>query len=275
MQDSPSKFVDVNGLIKEKNPTVHKLIPNWVIRYLSEKVIYESLLNEIMSNHQESLNFDFCRLLCEKFGIRVKIEGEENIPKNGGVIFAANHPLGGMDAIAVMSAIDNHRKDVKFLVNDLLLNIPQLRGIFVGVNKFGNTAREGIKAVDQAFAGDSALFIFPAGMVSRMTRYKVIRDLDWKKTFITKSKKYNKHVIPVHISGRLSRRFYFVARLRKFFRIKMNIEMLLLAQETIKQEGNTIVIKYGKPIDSKTFDRTKKDQDWAYDIKSKVYQLKE
>ena len=143
MQDSPSKFVDVNGLIKEKNPTVHKLIPNWVIRYLSEKVIYESLLNEIMSNHQESLDFDFCRLLCEKFGIRVKIEGEENIPKNGGVIFAANHPLGGMDAIAVMSAIDNHRKDVKFLVNDLLLNIPQLRGIFVGVNKFGNTAQRG------------------------------------------------------------------------------------------------------------------------------------
>jgi putative hemolysin len=112
-------------------------------------------------------------------------------------------------------------------------------------------------------------------MVSRMTRYKVIRDLDWKKTFITKSKKYNKPVVPVHISGRLSRRFYFVSRLRKFFRIKMNIEMLLLAQETIKQEGNTIVIKYGKPIDSKTFDRTKKDQDWAYDIKSKVYQLKE
>ncbi len=273
MQNSPSKFVDVNGLIKEKNPTVHKLIPNWVIRYLSEKVIHESLLNEIMSKHQESYNFDFCRLLCQKFGIQVKIEGEENIPKKGGVIFAANHPLGGMDAIAVMSAIDIYRKDVKFLVNDLLLNIPQLRGIFVGVNKFGNTAREGIKAVDEAFSGDSALFIFPAGMVSRMTRHRLIRDLDWKKTFITKSKKYDKPVVPVYISGRLSKRFYFIARLRKYLRIKMNIEMLFLAQETIKQKGNTVVIKYGQPIDSKTFNQTKKDQDWAHDIKSKVYKL--
>ena len=125
-----------------------------------------------------------------------------------------------MDAIAVMSAIDIYRKDVKFLVNDLLLNIPQLRGIFVGVNKFGNTAREGIKAVDEAFSGDSALFIFPAGMVSRMTRHRLIRDLDWKKTFITKSKKYNKPVVPVYISGRLSKRFYFIARLRKYLRIK-------------------------------------------------------
>ena len=273
MQDSPSKFVDVNGLIKEKNPTIHKLIPNWVIRYLSEKVIHESLLNEIMSKHQESYNFDFCRLLCQKFGIQVKIEGEENIPTKGGVIFAANHPLGGMDAIAVMSAIDIYRKDVKFLVNDLLLNIPQLRGIFVGVNKFGNTAREGIKAVDEAFSGDSALFIFPAGMVSRMTRHRLIRDLDWKKTFITKSKKYDKPVVPVYISGRLSKRFYFIARLRKYLRIKMNIEMLFLAQETIKQKGNTVVIKYGQPIDSKTFNQTKKDQDWAHDIKSKVYKL--
>jgi len=275
MQDSPSKFVDVNGLIKEKNPTVHKLIPNWVIRYLSEKVIYESLLNEIMSNHQESLNFDFCRLLCEKFGIRVKIEGEENIPKNGGVIFAANHPLGGMDAIAVMSAIDNHRKDVKFLVNDLLLNIPQLRGIFVGVNKFGNTAREGIKAVDQAFAGDSALFIFPAGMVSRMTRYKVIRDLDWKKTFITKAKRHQKPVVPVHISGRLSRRFYRVARIRKFLRIKINIEMLFLVDEIFKQKGNAITITYGKPIDPSTFDKSKTDDQWAYEVKKQVYELVE
>tara|TARA_Y100000385_G_scaffold291876_1_gene373458 strand:+ start:6393 stop:7220 length:828 start_codon:yes stop_codon:yes gene_type:complete len=275
MQDTATKFVDVDGLVKEKNPALYKIIPRWIIRYLSERVIYESLLNEIMSNHQESQNFDFCRLLCEKFGITVKIEGEENIPKEGGVIFAANHPLGGMDAIAVMSAIDMYRNDVKFLVNDILLNIPQLRGIFVGVNKFGTTAREGIKAVDQAFAGDTALFIFPAGMVSRMTRHSVIRDLDWKKTFITKSKKYNKPVVPVHISGRLSKRFYFISRLRKFLRIKMNIEMLLLAQETIKQEGNTIIIKYGKPVDSKSFDRTKKDQDWAYQIKSKVYQLKE
>lgn len=274
MPNTPSKFVDVDRLIKEKNPAVYRFTPRWLIKYLSETVIHESFLNDIMSSHTDTLNFDFCRVLCERFGITVRIEGEENIPKEGGVIFAANHPLGGMDAIAVMSAIDSHRNDVKFLVNDLLMNIPQLKGIFVGVNKFGATAREGIRAVDQAFAGDSALFIFPAGMVSRMTQYKVIRDLDWKKTFITKAKKYNKPVVPVHISGRLSKRFYAVARLRKFLGISLNIEMLLLAQETLKQEGNTIVVKYGKPIMPETFDRSKKDQDWAYEVKTQVYRLK-
>lgn len=274
MPNKGDKFVDVDRLIKEKNPTAYKFIPGWLIKYLSETIIHESFLNDIMTSYPNTLNFDFCRVMCERFGIKVRIEGSENIPKEGGVIFAANHPLGGMDAIAVMSAIDSHRNDVKFLVNDLLMNIPQLKGIFVGVNKFGTTAREGIKAVDQAFAGDNALFIFPAGLVSRMTRFKVIRDLEWKKTFITKAKKYNKPVVPVHISGRLSKRFYFVARLRKFLGIKMNIEMLLLAQETIKQEGKTIVVKYGQPILPESFDRSKKDQDWAYDIKSKVYDLK-
>lgn len=79
-----------------------------------------------MTSYPNTLNFNFCRVMCERFGINVRIEGSENIPKEGGVIFAANHPLGGMDAIAVMSAIDSHRNDVKFLVNDLLMNIPQL-----------------------------------------------------------------------------------------------------------------------------------------------------
>lgn len=274
MPEQPFKFADVNRLIREKNPTAYKFIPNFVIRFIANKIIYEDFFNALFTENEGINDFEFCRLVCKKFKLGVEIEGGHNIPTTGGVIFAANHPIGGMDAIAAMSTIDGYRNDVKFLVNDLLMNIPQLKGIFVGVNKFGATAREGIKAVDQAFAGDSALFIFPAGMVSRMTRYRVIRDLDWKKTFITKAKKYNKPVVPVHISGRLSNRFYRIARLRKFLGIKMNLEMLLLAKETIDQSGNTILVKYGKPIMPDQFDKSKKDHEWAYEVKSTVYDLK-
>ena len=120
-----------------------------------------------------------------------------------------------------------------------------LRGLFVGINAFGTNARENIRKVDELFASDNAIFIFPAGLVSRMTRYKVIRDLDWKKTFITKAKRHQKPVVPVHISGRLSPRFYTVAKIRKFLRIKINIEMLFLVDEIFKQKGNDITITYG------------------------------
>ena len=273
MTNKLSKFVDVDGLIKEKNPGIHKFIPRFIIRFLSETVIHESLLNEIMTEQFNVRNFNFCRAVCEKFNVKVRIEGLENIPKEGGVIFAANHPLGGMDAIVVMSSMDQCRTDVKFLVNDILMNIPNLKDLFVGVNKFGLTARDGIRAVDEAFGADNALFIFPAGMVSRMTKYRVIRDLDWKKTFITKAKKYKKTIIPVHISGQLSNRFYRIAKLRKFLGIKMNLEMLLLAQETLKQGGKTIVVKYGVPIHPSEFDNGIKDQEWAYEVKKRVYDL--
>lgn len=273
MTNKAAKFVDVDALIKEKNPDIHRFIPRFIIRFLSENIIHESILNEIMTEQFDVRNFDFCRAVCEKFNVKVRIEGLENVPKEGGVIFAANHPLGGMDAIVVMSTIDQCRTDVKFLVNDILMNIPNLKELFVGVNKFGLTARDGIRAVDEAFAADNALFVFPAGLVSRMTQYKVPRDLDWKKTFVTKSKKYNKPIIPVHISGQLSNRFYRLAKIRKFLGIKINLEMLLLAQETLKQGGKTIVVKYGKPIYPSELDKRNKDQEWAYEIKKRVYDL--
>lgn len=106
-----------------------------------------------------------------------------------------------------------------------------------------------------------------------MTQHRVIRDLDWKKTFISKAKKHKKPIVPVHISGRLSKKFYRVAKIRKFFGIKINIEMLLLAQEMMKQRGKTITITYGKPIYPEHLDKSKNDDDWAYEVKSNVYNL--
>ena len=269
----PEKFIDIDGVIKEKNPSLYQLIPGFLIRYVSERIVRERILNQIMVELKDLNNFEFCAAVCERFKVTVRSVGTENIPTEGGAIFAANHPLGGMDAMAIMESISHHRSDVKFLVNDLLMSIINLRGIFVGVNKFGATPRENIRRVDELFGSENAVFIFPAGLVSRMTRHRVIRDLDWKKTFISKAKRHKKPIVPVHISGRLSRKFYRVAKIRKFFGIQMNIEMLLLAQEMMKQRGKTITITYGKPIYPATLDKTRSDDEWAYEVKSNVYNL--
>jgi putative hemolysin len=269
----PEKFIDIDGVIKEKNPSLYQLIPGFLIRYVSERIVRERILNQIMVELKDLNNFEFCAAVCKRFKVTVRSVGTENIPTEGGAIFAANHPLGGMDAMAIMESISHHRSDVKFLVNDLLMSIINLRGIFVGVNKFGATPRENIRRVDELFGSENAVFIFPAGLVSRMTQHRVIRDLDWKKTFISKAKRHKKPIVPVHISGRLSRKFYRVAKIRKFCGIQMNIEMLLLAQEMMKQRGKTITITYGKPIYPATLDKTRNDDEWAYEVKSNVYNL--
>ena len=269
----PEKFIDIDGVIKEKNPSLYQLIPGFLIRYVSERIVRERILNQIMVELKDLNNFEFCAAVCNRFKVTVRSVGTENIPTEGGAIFAANHPLGGMDAMAIMESISHHRSDVKFLVNDLLMSIINLRGIFVGVNKFGATPRENIRRVDELFGSENAVFIFPAGLVSRMTQHRVIRDLDWKKTFISKAKRHKKPIVPVHISGRLSRKFYRVAKIRKFFGIQMNIEMLLLAQEMMKQRGKTITITYGKPIYPASLDKKRSDDEWAYEVKSNVYNL--
>jgi putative hemolysin len=270
---SSEKFIDIDGVIKDRNPSLHRIIPGFIIRYFSENVFRESDLNTLLIDLKDLNNFEFCAALCKRYNVTVQSVGTENIPITGGAIFAANHPLGGMDAMAIMESISHHRHDVKFLVNDLLMSLKSLRGIFVGVNKFGTTPRDNIRRVDELFASDNAVFIFPAGLVSRMTQHKVIRDLDWKKTFIAKSKRHKKPIVPVHISGRLSPKFYRVAKLRKFFGIKINIEMLLLFQEILKQSNKTITITYGEPIYPESLDKSKSDDEWAYEVKSKVYNL--
>ena len=158
------------------------------------------------------------------------------------------------------------------VANDLLMNIKNLHPVFTGVNKHGLSSREDVTDLKEVLAGDDALMIFPAGLVSRKQK-GIIRDLDWKKSFISMAIKHKRDVIPVHITGRISNFFYNIASLRKFLRIKSNIEMLYLPNETFKQKYKDIKIIFGKPIPYNVFDKSKNPKDWADWVKEKVYEL--
>src|SRR5690606_15067384 len=191
--------------------------------------------NAVMDHigHLDGLDF-VDALLTQELGVQVELEGKENIPLEGGVIFASNHPLGGLDGIAFMHAVGKYRKDVKFLVNDILLNIKNLQPLFVPVNTLGPQGRKNSQLIEEAYADEHALLVFPAGLVSRK-REGVISDLEWKKSFVNKAKKYKKNIIPVHIAGRNSDFFYNLARFRERIGLKVNLEMLYLADEFFAQ----------------------------------------
>ena len=55
--------------------------------------------------------------------------------------------------------------------------------------------------------------------------------------------------------------------------IKINLEMLLLADEMFKQQGSTIHLTMGKPILPNVFNNTKSDHEWAQSIKHHIYEL--
>ena len=270
--DEHKKLIDIKKVISDKNPKLLKRIPKFVVRYL-QKILHEKDVNEFIHLHKDDSPIEFCLSVMQKFNIKVSVNGLENIPTEGGVILACNHPLGGMDAMALVTVLHEKRPDIKFIVNDVLLHLENLKPIFVGVNKYGTNAADSLKKVDETFQGDDLLCIFPAGLVSRRIKGKV-RDLKWKKTFISRSKKYNKQIVPVYIDGKLSRFFYNLYQFRKMIGIKANIEMLYLVNELYKQQDKHIQIYLGKPIFAEYLDASKSHQEWAEYIQDEVYKLK-
>ncbi|MDE0470904.1 MAG: 1-acyl-sn-glycerol-3-phosphate acyltransferase [Ekhidna sp.] len=266
------KSIDVRRLIKSKNPKLLNWLPGFIIRWI-ERVIHQDEANAFFEKHQNSDEYAFCEGALNHFNLRFTIEGEENIPPHPNkVIFASNHPLGGMDAISIIYLLKENRRDIKFIVNDLLMAVYPLKDRFVGVNKVGRNAALSLQKVEEQFANGTATFIFPAGLVSRKIKGKII-DLEWKKTFITKAKKYEIPVLPVHIGGQLTNRFYRLANFRKFLGIKLNFEMLFLVDELFRQKNMKINIIVGKPIAPDTFNKSRSDNEWAKWVKGQVYSL--
>ena len=216
-------FIDLDKIIADKSPKLAKMLPGFVLGYL-KRIVHQDELNVIIYENRDKFGVDFAEAVLSGFGIKVKSVGLENLPETGRYLLASNHPLGGPDGLALMQEVAKVRKDFLFPVNDLVMNLNNLKPVFIPVNKHGSNA-DNIRLFNETFASDHLLLYFPAGLVSRKQKGKII-DLDWKKTFLSKAIKYKRDIIPVHIDGRNTNFFYMLANLRKKLGIKANIEML-------------------------------------------------
>ena len=197
-----------------------------------------------------------------------------NIPAEGRYIFASNHPLGGLDGICLSAVIGQHYDGkIRYLVNDLLLYLSNLRSIFVPINKHGAQGKNNARLIDEAYASENQIVTFPAGLCSRKINGQ-IQDTDWKKSFIQKAVEHQRDVVPVYFEGRNSNFFYRLASLRKRLGIKMNYEMIYLPDEMFRSKHKTFRIHFGKPVPWQTFDSSKKPVEWAEWVKELAYNLR-
>ena len=239
-------LINVRKVFFDKNPKLAKWIPGFMFRFF-EKLIHQEDMNRIIVNTRGKEGVDFAQACFDEIGVTITSKNNHYLPPTGRVILAANHPLGGLDGMGYIIEANKVRPDVKFLVNDILMNVKPLQSVFMGVNKHGANAKRSLIEVERLFASDKAVLIFPAGMVSRKQEGRIF-DLKWNKGYITKSVKYQTDIIPAFVEGQNSKRFYNVAKYRKMLGIKLNIEMLLLPSEMFRQKGKTITIHFGKPI---------------------------
>ena len=265
--------IDIKQVLRQKAPSTARKIPGGIGRYLIRTVQQEEL-NDILRRYHDKDGVAFMQELIGYFDLNLELVNEENIPAEGRYIFASNHPLGGLDGIC-LSAIIGGRFDgkIRYLVNDLLLYLSNLRSIFVPINKHGAQGKKNAELIEKAYASDNQIITFPAGLCSRKQNGK-IQDTEWKKSFIQKAVEYRRDIVPVFFEGRNSNFFYRLANMRKALGIKMNYEMIYLPDEMFKSKHKTYSIHFGKPIPWQTFDSSRKPAEWAEWVKEIVYNLK-
>lgn len=272
-QENIPKTVDLKKFIASKSPKMARLLPKFVYNGLN-RLLHVDEVNEFLHVNRDYQGVEFATRIIESFNPELTTIGAEHITSEGRFLISANHPLGGLDGVALISTVGQIRPDVLFPVNEILNLLVNLRPVFVGVNKFGSGSSHVTKSLTEAFAGENLILFFPAGLCSRKQKNGEIRDLDWKSTVITQARKNQRDIIPTYINAYNSKRFYNWAYWRKKLGLKVNIEQLFLVDEMFKFNGKSITITFGKPIPYSTFDKRFNDKKWAELLKQHVYDLK-
>ena len=273
--DSKVFTIDIDEIVRGKAGAKARFVPRFVLSWL-KRIIHQDEVNEFILGEGDKQGMPWLDDCMEYLGTKLNVKGLENLPDDSDgrlFTFVSNHPLGGPDGVALGHLL-GHRYDgrIKYLVNDLLMNLHGLAPFFVPINKTGKQSRDFPRLVEAVFNSPNHIIMFPAGLCSRRINGQ-IHDLPWQKTFITKSVETRRDIVPIRFNGRNSDFFYRIANVGKRLGLKFNIAMLYLVDELYKNRGKTFDVTIGKPIPYSTFDKSRKPQEWAAYVEDIVYKL--
>lgn len=251
--------IDIDKVIASKSHNLAKYTPKFLINWI-KRIVHQDELNQILEYNADKEGAEFAKGTLEYLNSTANITflNKEAIKKDGRYIFVSNHPLGGLDGLILINELGNIMGDIKFVVNDILMNIKPLEPIFVPVNKHGKMSRHYGELINSAYSSDSQILYFPAGLCSRLINGK-ITDTPWQKNFLRQALKYNRDIVPIYFGGKNSSFFYKLSKFRKMVGIKFNIEMIFLPDEMIRQKNSIFDVVIGEPIKIETLRKEQKE----------------
>lgn len=261
--------IDIGKVLREKTPALARWVPRFLVRWV-ERLICARKLNEILDLYEKRDPIGFIDGALDYIGVRYELHGTENIPQDGRLLFAANHPLGGVDGMILATGINSVRGGVKLIVNDILLMLEPLRPIFVGVNKHGGQGANFSQMMDELYRSEDPIINFPAGFCSRLASNGRIADIAWRKSFVKRCVESHRVVVPTFVEARNSKFFYRLEKWRTALGIKANLGMVLLPRQVFYQKGKVVRIYFGAPIE---LDTTHTTQQWCDIIRERVYEF--
>lgn len=255
--------IDIEIILQKRFGKAPRLL-TWYLR----RLLHQDFLNGFFIQGYSGV--EFCTKALEYLGVSLTVEG--GIPEGGPYTFVSNHPLGGVDGLALLHIIGHNKPDVMMLGNDFLTNIEGLAPMIVPISKVGMQSRTLKDNIDRAFNSSAHMLVLPAGKVSRKTG-GVIQDQPWKKTFLIKSIETGRDIVPIHFIGTNSRRFYRIGRLEKYFKLRFPLGMLFLPDEMYRARGKRYKVIIGSPIPASTFDCSRSIAQWTDYVREIVYKL--
>lgn len=243
----PEKTLDVEQVLRNKFPRLFDRYPrifsNLLCRLLLF-ILHENDINRFIAENHDARNFEFIERVLDYFGVSFSVPNTEleHIPSCGRAVLVANHPLGSLDALALVKMVSDIRTDIHIVAGDLLTHIQPIKSLILPVNNFnGLISRQQIKSIQQSLEQERLVIIFPSGEVSR-TRPDGIKDVKWHPGFLRFARRANAPVVPVHIKASNSRLFYIASIINK------PLSALLLVHEMFSNAGANIGFRVGKPI---------------------------
>ena len=275
METGMKETINIDKILVSKMGNKAKFVPRPFVSWL-KRIIHQDEVNKYLWESRHLSGTEWLEECVRYLDMTIELVGEENLPKKDDgrlYTFVSNHPLGGEDGVALGAIIGRHYDGkFRYLVNDLLMNLPGLAPVCIPINKTGNQSRNFPAMVEAGFKSDNHMLMFPAGICSRK-RDNEIMDISWKKTFITKSVEYQRDVVPIHFGGQNSPFFYKLANFSDKYVKKVNIAMLFLVDEMYKNAHKTFRVAIGKPIPWQTFDKSRTPSEWAQWVQDIVYAL--
>ena len=239
-------MLNIENAIHQKFPSFQQKSP-WIKKptlSLLRKISHEQDVNLFLDTHQDLKGFDFIDQVLEYFNFSYSISHRDrsNIPASGRVVIVANHPLGALDGLSLLKLVGEIRRDVKIVVNDMLMNFKAAENLMLPVDNISkSTQKSSIAKIIKSLNNDEAVIVFPAGEVSRI-RPNGVRDGKWTTGFLNFAKKTNSPILPIYVDARNSSLFYSSSMVYK------PLAGMLLAHEIFNKKSQTISMRVGKSI---------------------------
>jgi len=209
-----------------------------------KKLFHENEINTFMSENAHKDTYSYVEAIIDYFDVSIGLKTNEltRIPAYGRTVIIANHPLGALDAMALLHLLKDVRKDIKIVANSFLSQFDNLKDIIIPVDNInGKMDKETIKSIYKALESEESVIIFPSGEVSR-AKPNGIKDTPWKSGFLKIASKMQAPILPIYIKAKNSKNFYLLSMINR------SLATATLPHEMFKAKGKNIEFTLGKTI---------------------------